>query len=74
MVVHGTWRWNYQWETEETFREATESTETNKYQGKKNPRKQYLKNLFEFNFGNLYYIKGDYRHNILCICAGFGLE
>lgn len=43
MVVHGTWRWNYQWETEETFREATKSTETNKYQGKKIQENSILK-------------------------------
>lgn len=46
MVVHGTWRWNHQWETEEIFREATESTETNKYQDKKSPQENSILKIY----------------------------
>lgn len=52
MVVHGTWRWNHQWETEETFGQSPLKVQELIPRGKKPPRKQHLKNLFEFNFVN----------------------
>lgn len=77
MVVHGTWRWNHQWETEETFRQSPLKVQKlipREKKQTKNQENSILKIYLNLILAICIASEETKDIDILCICASFGWD